>query len=551
MEQKKNSTDLENLNTINVKKGKFDLVFDVNKISDKERFDLETKELPKVEKDDKASTNTNEVSEVKPIQTDISSTEDSVDTKKDIKKIEKTPEQKAKSVKNVMQFINVSLYTGVFVCIVGGMIFLQRPTVSESENRNLAKFPSFSVNSLMDGSYTADITNWFDDTVPFRDVFKDISAKFRSVLGLDYDGIVVVNVNGNGVGNKDNSIVTTSQTTVTSSVTTIGTSSVTETTPAETTETSETTTVPNDLIEMEENLEDDNGGLGELSNNIMIYQKRAIPIYYGNFDRGLEYAEYVNRYKSDLGDKVNVYSMVCPTSMSFYWPKQSDVSHGSEEDNIANIDEHLKDVTPIDLIPILSKHTEEHIYSRTDHHWQPLGAYYSAQEFCKIAEVPFADLSTYTKHTIENYVGTLYGYSGSIIIKENPEDFVFYAPNNEYSTEYFDIDNTPQGKGELLVEATGSSAYLTFMGGDDKITHVTTDVKNGRNLVIIKDSYGNALVPFLTSSFENIYVIDMRYFELNAIDYIKDVNATDVLFAMNTFSATGSNYKELETIRTQ
>ena len=89
------------------------------------------------------------------------------------------------------------------------------------------------------------------------------------------------------------------------------------------------------------------------------------------------------------------------------------------------------------------------------------------------------------------------------------------------------------------------------MGGDEKITHVTTDVKNGRNLVIIKDSYGNALVPFLTSSFENIYVIDMRYFELNAIDYIKDVNATDVLFAMNTFSATGSNYKELETIRTQ
>lgn len=548
MEQKKNSTDLENLNTINVKKGKFDLVFDVNKISDKKRFDLETKELPKVEKSD--NTSTNEVSKIESVQTDISSTKDS---KKDVKRVKVTLEQKAQRVKNVMQFINVSLYTGVFVCIVGGMIFLQRPTVSESENRNLAKFPSFSTNSLMDGSYTADITNWFDDTVPFRDTFKDISAKFRSVLGLNYDGIVVINVNGNGVANKDttNTTVTTSQTTVTStpSVTTIGTSSVTETTtPAVTTA---TTTVPDDLIEMEEDLEDDNGGLGELSNNIMIYQKRAIPIYYGNFDCGIEYAEYVNKYKSDLGDNVNVYSMVCPTSMSFYWPKQSDVSHGSEEDNIANIDEHLKDVTPIDLIPILSKHTEEHIYSRTDHHWQPLGAYYSAQEFCKVADVPFADLSTYTKHTIENYVGTLYGYSGSIIIKENPEDFVFYAPNNEYSTEYFDIDNTPQGKGELLVEATGSSAYLTFMGGDEKITHVTTDVKNGRNLVIIKDSYGNALVPFLTSSFENIYVIDMRHFELNAIDYIKDVNATDVLFAMNTFSATGSNYKKLEVIRTQ
>ncbi|MCC8068173.1 MAG: hypothetical protein LIO71_00160 [Ruminococcus sp.] len=538
MELKKDVTNdsnkCDNLKTVNVKKGKFDLTFDINKISDKERFNLESnsEEISNVE-EPKCDTNDN-----------VTSTKTSTNTTKKVKK-----------VKSVMQGLNVILFAGAFVCIVGGMILLERPTVSESENRNLAKFPTFSVDALLDGSYAEDITTWFDDTVPFRDVFKDISAKFRSILGIDYGGMIVVNVSGNGVANEDNSVtdVTTTSsitTNVTTSVT-IGISEPIETTVVTTTEVSETTSTSDDLIEMEENLEDDNGGLGELSNNIMIYQKRAIPIYYGNFDAGTEYAEYVNRYKSDLGDDVNVYSMVCPTSMSFYWPENSDVSHGSEEDNIANINEHLKGVTPIDLIPILSEHTDEHIYSRTDHHWQPLGAYYSAEEFCKVADVPFANLSTYTKHTIENYVGTLYGYSGSIIIKDNPEDFVYYEPSNEYSTEYFDIDNTPQGEGELLVEATGSSAYLTFMGGDEKITHVTTDVKNGRNLVIIKDSYGNALVPFLTSSFENIYVIDMRYFELNAIDYIKDVNATDLLFAMNTFSATGSNYKQLEIIRTQ
>lgn len=540
MEQKKDIGNDENLNTVNIKKGKFDLVFDINKISDKEKFKLESEQPLEIKKYDK--TLTTDTSK----ETHTSNVENTTDNKTIKKAVAKTPEQKAKTVKSIMQVINVSLFAGAFVCIVGGMIFLERPTVSESENRNLAKFPTFSLSSLMDGSYTSDITTWFDDTVPFRDTFKDISAKFRSILGVDYSGIIVVNVSGNGVGNQDNSIVTTTQTEMT-----IGTSTPIETiSPIETTTVSETT-IPSDLIDMEENLEDDNGGLGELSNNIMIYQKRAIPIYYGNFDCGVEYAQYVNNYKSDLGDDVNVYSMVCPTSMSFYWPEQSDVSHGSEEDNIDNINEHLEGVTPINLIPILSQHTDEHIYSRTDHHWQPLGAYYSAEEFCKVAEVPFANLSTYTKHTIENYVGTLYGYSGSIIIKDNPEDFIYYEPSNEYSTEYFDIDNTPQGEGKLLVEATGSSAYLTFMGGDEKITHVTTDTKNGRNLVIIKDSYGNALVPFLTSSFENIYVIDMRHFELNAIDYIKDVNATDVLFAMNTFSATGSNYKKLETIRTQ
>lgn len=521
-----NSIENTNINTINVQKGKFNLTFDANKISDKKKFKEVEQSTPIVL--DESVNN----AESSPIDT-TKSTNENIKMNSNIK------------LKSGMQIFNVTLFASVFVSIVCGMIFFERPTISESENRTLNKFPIFSFDSLLDGSYTAGISDWFNDTVPYRDVFKDISAKFRSMLGIEYDGVIVVNVDGNGVSNKDTESTETIVTTT--PIVEIGISDTTQTEV-----TTKTTTVTTDnLIEMEEDLQDDNGGLGELSNNIMIYQKRAIPIYYGNFDRGVEYATYVNNYKSDLSKDVNVYSMVCPTSMSFYWPKNSDVSHGSEEDNIANINEYLKDVTPINLIPVLSKHTAEHIYSRTDHHWQPLGAYYSAQEFCKIANVPFADLSTYTKHTIENYVGTLYGYSGSIIIKENPEDFVYYEPSNEYSTDYYDIDNNFQNSGKLLVEATGSSAYLTFMGGDEKIVHVTTDTKNGRNLVIIKDSYGNALVPFLTGSFENIYIIDMRHFNLNAIEYIKNVKATDVLFAMNTFSATGSNYRELEKIRTQ
>ena len=80
---------------------------------------------------------------------------------------------------------------------------------------------------------------------------------------------------------------------------------------------------------------------------------------------------------------------------------------------------------------------------------------------------------------------------------------------------------------------------------------MTTEVGNGRTLCIIKDSYGNALAPYFTGSFSDIYVIDMRYFKLNAVRFLKEHNVTDVLFAMNTFSATGGNSKKLEVIRTQ
>ncbi|MBQ9957166.1 MAG: hypothetical protein IJO99_06340, partial [Ruminococcus sp.] len=96
-----------------------------------------------------------------------------------------------------------------------------------------------------------------------------------------------------------------------------------------------------------------------------------------------------------------------------------------------------------------------------------------------------------------------------------------------------------------------TSNYYMVFGGDQQITHVATECKNGRTLVIFKDSYGNALLPVLTSSFENIYLCDIRYFDLNAVEFIKQVGATDLLFAMNTFSATGGNHDYIEINRTK
>ena len=113
---------------------------------------------------------------------------------------------------------------------------------------------------------------------------------------------------------------------------------------------------------------------------------------------------------------------------------------------------------------------------------------------------------------------------------------------------------TDEYEGNLLISLDNVdpvSWYLVFMGTDAVVTHVHTDVGKGRKLAIVKDSYGNALVPCLTGSFEDIYVIDMRYFEVNAVAQMQEWGVTDLLFAMNTFSATGSNFECIDTIRTQ
>jgi hypothetical protein len=427
-------------------------------------------------------------------------------------------------------------------------LFGTRPTESEIENRNLAKFPSFSWSDYISGKYTADIANYYNDTVPKREWFKNLTASMRRHMGVQMEDDV--KFYGTLHVNKDSEPETTEPLVTTQPIhTQVGTEPVTtaQDQPAVSQQITAATTVA-----VEEN--DDSKEDGEISNNILIYKKRGIMLYGGSYAAGRNYASYVNAYKSDLGENVNVYSMVIPTPCSYYMPDKYKNLIGSEQGNIDNINQYLDGVEPVNVYDILGQHTDELIYPRTDHHWGAIAAYYAAQEFASVAQVPFRDISQFEKITKPGYVGTLYGYSGDIVLKDNPEDFVYYAPQEDYTTTYYNSDMSNERTGRLLInleKVKPVSWYLVYMGSDDRITHIQTSARNGRTLCIVKDSYGNALTPYFMDSFEDIYVIDMRYFKPNAISFMKEHNVTDVLFAMNTFSATGPNAKKIEQIRTQ
>ena len=277
---------------------------------------------------------------------------------------------------------------------------------------------------------------------------------------------------------------------------------------------------------------------------------RAVDPFGGNPDNGVMYAEAANRYRELLDDSIRIYCMPIPLAIAFYCPEGAKEWTSDIKEAINNIFTHLQDsVVRVDLLDTLSTHAAEPIYSRTDHHWAPLGAYYAAKEFARVAQVPFADLSTYDTDTVHQYVGTMYKFSKDIAVKNAPEDFVYYIPRdvtyNTVSIRY------QLGKNNTIVKETPSTdnrffydyedgnnqAYLTFMHGDLNTTSVTTSTKNGRRLLILKDSFGNALPGYLFHSFEEIHVVDCRYFNKNIIDYIKDIHVTDILFANNVSHA--------------
>lgn len=438
--------------------------------------------------------------------------------------------------------IGVSLLSGVVVVVAVVLLLAPRSTISYEENRLLAEKPKFSLTSLLDGSYTSGWSEYYNDTVPFRSKLKKTISAMMQWTGVQSEEDTVFFGNVSQVKKKTTTPVATTESVETTVAVAAAGNDETNTEPAVTTTVVTTTEDPNDEP------------AAEIGEGIILDHKRAVCVYGGSFSVGQDYAETLNAYQQDLGSDVQVYSLVAPTAVSYYLPEEYANYTASETENIDNINSYLKDVKPVDVYNALKPHTAEAIYARTDHHWLPLGAYYAAEAFAKVADVPFASLSDYDTATKKDYVGSMYTYTESAVLLDNPEEFTYYIPKNKYKTTYYSTSFTDPTEGDLLMNLDGydnSMYYLVFMGGDDKITHVETDCKNGRTLVIFKDSYGNALVPCLTSSFENIYVCDMRYFELNAIDFCKQVGCTDLLFAMNTFSATGGNESYLESNRVQ
>lgn len=437
--------------------------------------------------------------------------------------------------------MGVSLLSGVVVVVAVVLLLAPRSTISYEENRLLAEKPKFSLTSLLDGSYTSGWSEYYNDTVPFRSKLKKTISAMMQWTGVQSEEDTVFFGNVPQVQKKTATPAATTEPAETT-VAAVGNSDETATEPAVTTTVVTTTEDPNDEP------------AAEIGEGIILDHKRAVCVYGGSFSVGQDYAETLNAYQQDLGSDVQVYSLVAPTAVSYYLPEEYANYTASETENIDNINSYLNSVKPVDAYNALKPHTAEAIYARTDHHWLPLGAYYAAEAFAKVADVPFASLSDYDTATKKDYVGSMYTYTESAVLLDNPEEFTYYIPKNKYKTTYYSTSFTDPTEGDLLMNLDGydnSMYYLVFMGGDDKITHVETDCKNGRTLVIFKDSYGNALVPCLTSSFENIYVCDMRYFELNAIDFCKQVGCTDLLFAMNTFSATGGNESYLESNRVQ
>lgn len=277
---------------------------------------------------------------------------------------------------------------------------------------------------------------------------------------------------------------------------------------------------------------------------------RAVSPYSYSRQGMLSYARAVNTYHDSLAAGIRIYCMPIPTAAAFYVPDSAVSLSGDERKGINTLFAALHDsVVPVNIYTPLAQHAAEAIYSRTDHHWAPLGAYYAAKEFARVAQVPFDSLDAYDTIVTPNYVGTMYSFSRDVAVKKSPEDFVCYIPRKaDYRTFYtiYTLDkkrqrviresDTKEGdffKLNYLKPENVGAAYCIFGGGDYRLIKITTSTHNHRRLLVLKDSFGNAVSAYLLNSFEEIHVVDCRYFTQNIRRYVAQNGITDILFANN------------------
>ncbi len=430
--------------------------------------------------------------------------------------------------------LGIILFAGVM--LLGaflGLLFFARPKTSEKEKRSLAKYPSFTMKTFLNGEYFSDVSTWYSDTYPFRDALVSADQKLKGLYGIESKTMMV------GEEKQADEIPDIND----------NTEAVTETTTAATTEaatgdteagaTTEATTEkvrevdPPDSKGMDEEIQN------QIQQNLYVKGDAAYSVYYFGKENCTNYVAALNNVAAELKGQTTVYNILVPNN-SGVMLSEDELSKLAGSDQEQAIDYYYSiesdDVKTVDTIKTLREHNDEYLYFRTDHHWTQLAAYYVYQNFCKVKGIEAHDLSYYDKKEFKNFLGTFYSTLGNSNMEANPDTVDAYVPKGTNDMTFWDTDGKEWNWNVIYdVDSWASSSkYMTFIGGDRPMEVIENpQIKDGSSCVVLKESYGNCFVPFLVDHYQTVYVLDYRYTTVNVLDFVKEKQADDLIIINN------------------
>ncbi|WP_276352752.1 DHHW family protein [Cohnella caldifontis] len=379
--------------------------------------------------------------------------------------------------------------------------------VSELEKRELQAWPAFSVDKLVHGTLFKEYDDYFSDHFVFRNGFVELGSAAKELKGnKGSDGIsLVVNKGGNNMGEAlDDG----------------GGSGGTD---------------PEAVAAAGGTASDD--GEGEVvsaeSSTYLVVKDKAMLLYQYSPASAEAYAKAINHLRSLIDPKIRVYSMLVPSQVEFVESEKLRKLSGSQKEAFGHVYELLDSgVKGVPAYESVEAHKGEYVYFRSDHHWTALGAYYGYQALAKTMGFDPVPLDKYQEKDLPGFLGTAYAATLNAEVKKHPDTVATFPPFVKHTyTVYRDgVHGVKRTLVEGKIPADGRGGYAVFLGGDFALSRIATDVKNGQKLLVIKDSYANAVVPFLLPHFQEIEVLDPRYFKGSLPAEIQKRGFTDVLF---------------------
>lgn len=192
----------------------------------------------------------------------------------------------------------------------------------------------------------------------------------------------------------------------------------------------------------------------------------------------------------------------------------------------------------IDVSTELNKHKTEKIYYKTDHHWTTLGAFYAFQAAAQSLGIE-GDLSgNYVSYAVsDSFNGMLASKSGVNLGEKEQIDI--YVPTEE-DTDLI-VDYVDEGKRSTSLydssKLNEKDQYTVFLGGNSSLLDIRTVSTSTKRLLLVKDSFANSFIPFLTPYYREIVVVDPRYYSGTINDLMDSYRISEVLFLYsgNTF----------------
>ena len=384
-----------------------------------------------------------------------------------------------------------------------GLMMSLRPQVSVLEKRKLAEFPEITFLGVWNGTFFKELDIWYSDTYPLREEMIAADKKVESAYGVRNEQIIA----GKGdVPKKPDEIK-----------------------PAE----------------PEENLPDGTvRTIGEMRGPVYIANNCGYELYSFFEDVNLEFAQTMNNIYSRFRGVVDVYVMMVPTGAGVMLDK-SVLDYLGTSDELAAVKFDYSKMDPgikkVEVVETLRRHNAEYIYFHTDHHWTALGAYYAYREFCKVKGIEPHDIKDYETRELPGFLGSFYSESNqSPEIAANPDTVIAYIPKGTNKMTMIN-ENNEREEFNVINDMTGASPsayYLTFVMGDAPLcfTHNET-LHDGSAVLVIKDSHGNAFIPWLVDHYEYVYWIDPRYTKNTISQMIRDYGIKDVIYEVGIYGA--------------